>query len=95
MKQATIANAPTVLNVNDKAMWVLGHNAAVDALDAIPTNWELSFGNDDEEEKPEWRVHRRHGSVNDREWTLIGTGATPGAALAAALGVAIPGGSQQ
>jgi hypothetical protein len=53
-------------------------------LDTIPTSWELSFGADDEEEQPEWRVHRRHGSVNDREWTLIGTGPTPSAALAAA-----------
>lgn len=31
MKRATINDAPAVLNLNDKAMWVLGYNAALDA----------------------------------------------------------------
>lgn len=31
MKRATISDAPTVLNTNDRAMWVLGFNAAVEA----------------------------------------------------------------
>lgn len=53
-------------------------------LDSIPTNWELSWGNDDEEEPCEWRVWRCIASPNDREWDLIGRGATPSAALAAA-----------
>lgn len=30
MKRATIADAPAVLNMNDKAMWVLGYNAAAE-----------------------------------------------------------------
>jgi hypothetical protein len=34
MKLATIKDAPGALNTNDKAMWVLGHNAAVETLDA-------------------------------------------------------------
>jgi hypothetical protein len=32
MKRATIADAPAVLNTNDKAMWVLGFNAALDRV---------------------------------------------------------------
>lgn len=40
MKHATIAEAPTVLNTNDKAMWVLGYNAALDAYEA-PDGYEL------------------------------------------------------
>lgn len=31
MKRATINDAPKVLNINDRAMWVLGYNAALDA----------------------------------------------------------------
>lgn len=49
-------------------------------------NVELSFdyGDADEDGKG-WCVHRVNGGVNDREWTLIGTGATPLDALRAAL----------
>jgi hypothetical protein len=36
MKQATIADAPAVLNTNDQAMWVLGFNAAVEAMQQCP-----------------------------------------------------------
>lgn len=31
MKPATLADAPAVLNTNDRAMWVLGFNAALEA----------------------------------------------------------------
>lgn len=31
MKPATIADAPSALNLNDKAMWVLGYNAAAES----------------------------------------------------------------
>lgn len=50
-------------------------------------SWELSWGTrDDDECAPVgWRVHRCHGSVNDREWTLIGFGETPLIAVRAAL----------
>jgi hypothetical protein len=45
MKQATIADAPAVLNTSDKAMWVLGYNAAVEALAARLKPWEKArFG---------------------------------------------------
>jgi hypothetical protein len=54
-------------------------------VDAMPTSWELSFGSDDEEEPGKWRVHRRHGSINDREWTLLAEAETPSAAIAKAL----------
>jgi hypothetical protein len=54
-------------------------------LDAIPTNWELSWGAEDEESPGNWCVHLRGGSRNDREWTLIGQGSTPSKAISAAL----------
>lgn len=31
MKRVTVSDAPACLNLNDKAMWVLGFNAAADA----------------------------------------------------------------
>jgi hypothetical protein len=31
VKQSTIADAPAILNMNDRAMWVLGWNAAAEA----------------------------------------------------------------
>lgn len=45
---------------------------------------ELDYGYDDETEDMFWRVHERSGNVNDREWDLIGQGATPQAALLSA-----------
>lgn len=39
MKHATIADAPAVLNTNDKAMWVLGYNAS--PLHAHPTDEQI------------------------------------------------------
>lgn len=36
---------------------------------------------DDDDQSIEWRVHEKNGSINDREWTLIGRGATPLAAI--------------
>lgn len=41
------------------------------------------FRCDDDDDAVEWRVHRRSGSINDREWALIGAGETPLAALEA------------
>lgn len=61
---------------------------AIDPLSwlAAHQNCELSFdyGDADEDGKG-WCVHRVNGGRNDREWTLIGTGPTPEAALTAAL----------
>lgn len=45
---------------------------------------ELDYGYDDEAEEMFWRVHERSGNINDREWDLIGQGATPLAALLSA-----------
>lgn len=45
---------------------------------------ELSFGCVQEIEDCEWQVHRVNGGRNDREWTLIASGATPLEALAKA-----------
>lgn len=38
----------------------------------------------DEEDNGVWQVHRVSGSVNDREWELVGSGATPLEAVEAA-----------
>jgi hypothetical protein len=59
-------------------------NADSARLDAIETNWELSheFGDDDEHY---WAVHCVHGSVNDREWKLIGKGDSVRESIDAAL----------
>ncbi len=49
---------------------------------------ELSWGDADDAEEGEpcvWRVHRRSGGRNDREWDLIATGATPLEAVTQAL----------
>jgi len=45
---------------------------------------ELDYGYDDEFETLFWRVNERSGNINDREWNLIGQGATPLAALLSA-----------
>lgn len=39
---------------------------------------------DDDDEAEEWRVHRATGNINDREWGLLGVGATPLEAVEAA-----------
>lgn len=54
------------------------------------TNWELSYRYPDEETEGEWQVHRVNGGVNDREWTLIGSGPIPSTALANALAALPP-----
>jgi hypothetical protein len=49
--------------------------------------WELDWGlRDPNDEGGEcgWRVHDRRGNRSDREWTLIGFGASPAEALRAA-----------
>jgi hypothetical protein len=61
-----------------------------DVLEALARhrNLELDWGNvdsTDESSECVWRVHRRSGNPNDREWTLVGTGATPRAALEVAI----------
>lgn len=45
MKQATISDAPKVLNTNDRAMWVLGYNAAAEAMGAAAlTDEQITAG---------------------------------------------------
>mgnify|MGYP003443863679 FL=1 len=49
-------------------------------------NWELSTSNDPEcDQNLFWLVHEVKGGRNDREWFLIGEGATPRHAIIAAL----------
>jgi hypothetical protein len=57
----------------------------LDAFDAHPS-WELSMTSDPDAEPDElWQVHRCSGGRNDREWTLIGSGATARDAIRAAM----------
>ena len=52
MKRASIADAPAILNTNDKAMWVLGFNAAAEQQASKPLTHEQAkalaerYGND-------------------------------------------------
>lgn len=48
-------------------------------------NLELSYHYADEDDDGAWQVHRVNGGRNDREWTLIGSGATPADAIDQAL----------
>jgi hypothetical protein len=66
--------------------------AALDASGIGELEWlaenpalELSWGEiDNDPSECAWRVHRRQGGYNDREWTLVATGDTPLAALSRA-----------
>ncbi len=40
---------------------------------------------DDDDQSVEWRVHRESGSINDREWEIVGRGETALDAILAAL----------
>ena len=42
---------------------------------------ELSWGDVGDVSECSWRVHARHGGVNDREWRLVDVGRTPTEAL--------------
>jgi hypothetical protein len=56
------------------------------ALDWLAENvgMELSWGEvGNDPSDCAWRVHRRHGGVNDREWTLVAVADSPLEALAA------------
>lgn len=63
-------------------------------LDALSTpGWELSENSDPERTPAQtWQVHRVSGGRNDREWTLIGEGETPRAAIDAAIASRAEGG---
>lgn len=66
----------------------VGQEASAWAWLAANIGMELSWGDSDDAEEGEpcvWRVHRRSGGRNDREWDLIATGATPLEAVTQAL----------
>jgi hypothetical protein len=54
-------------------------------LDAIPTNFELSWGELDDPSECVWQVHSVNGGRNDREWTLLATAETPSEAIRLAM----------
>jgi hypothetical protein len=95
-----VRHGPDVLQMLDGRSMSVGrrHNARTRAAHAdhhvapCPLAWlaenescELSFdyGDADDDGKG-WCVHRVNGGRNDREWTLIGSGLTPAAAVIAA-----------
>jgi hypothetical protein len=61
-----------------------------EVLDWLAANpaLELSWGEiDNDLSECAWRIHRRFGGINDRDWTLIAIGATPLEALQCAKDV--------
>lgn len=61
-----------------------GDSARVDALSR--PGWELGRNSDPECSADEmWQIHVVSGGRNDREWTLIGEGATPRQAIDSAM----------
>jgi hypothetical protein len=63
---------------------------ATAALEWFGTQHRLSLDfyspvyGDDDDQSQEWRVTKESGSINDREWDVIGRGETPLAAITAA-----------
>jgi hypothetical protein len=53
---------------------------------------ELSWGDFGDVSECLWRVHLRHGGVNDREWRLVDVGHTPTEALTNARALLQQGG---
>lgn len=99
MKLATLADAPATLNINDRAMWVLGFNAAVEAATADLKQWEKArFGffhaNGSFEELPPYSGWEEHPQAHAARW--VG-GSQDAQLLRAALaaGVVVPPGGQQ
>lgn len=88
-----LANTPMKLALKEWGPISRDILRAADGLSADPLAWlaqhqncELSHHYGEEGDEPdEWRVHRVNGGRNDREWTLIGRGATPADALAEAM----------
>lgn len=93
-KPATPIKASTEWRGNSHLRWTAPTGLAAsnttasrtltEVVNSMPTTWELSWGGDDEEAPCNWRVHDCSGSRNDREWKLIGEGATPADAILAA-----------
>lgn len=69
----------------DAAERLLGEEVALLDFLASQTGLELSWGELDDPSECVWRVHRRNGGRNDREWTLIAIGDTPREAINSAL----------
>jgi hypothetical protein len=69
-----------------------------EALDWFGTDTRLSLEHcspvygDDDDQAVEWRVHREAGSINDREWDIVGRGETPLAAIIDARAALRPSG---
>lgn len=58
-----------------------GESAQAWAWLADSSNLSVEFCHADDWGDNEWRVHRVNGGVNDREWTVVGRGETPLAAV--------------
>lgn len=82
-KDAEIAALRERVRADELLSWLDGHR-----------NLELTYYRptycDDDDVAEEWRVYQRSGSINDREWTQVGQGETPVAAISAARALLEP-----
>jgi hypothetical protein len=81
-----------------RAIYATLHHQMREALDWFGTDTRLSLEHcspvygDDDDQAVEWRVHREAGSINDREWDIVGRGETPLAAIIDARAALRPSG---
>jgi len=88
--RSLVAMRGQVTKLRNRIAAVLASNPGMQdgqRLDALSNpGWELSQSNDPEVDPSQlWQVHRCSGGRNDREWDLIGAGATPREAIDAAM----------
>lgn len=70
--------------VTDRIETIIADIRRLDFLEKN-TNYELLCTGGWGDEEMSWNVYRVNGGRNDREWTLIGRGATPREAIDAAM----------
>lgn len=66
-----------VTRLRDMVDWI-GHDRRLSLAHYSPVYCE------DDDQSEEWRVEKQTGSINDREWTVVGRGQTPSNAISAA-----------
>lgn len=86
LKHHSNSSTPVSYIARQKMTALEAAEARASSLEALAEhiNWELDWGERDpnwEGSECGWRVHERSGNVNDREWKLLGFGATPEEAL--------------
>jgi hypothetical protein len=79
LKAALALAAEAALATDAQAAW-----AWLEAHRDLQLEWYCPVYGDDEDDAHEWRVYRESGSINDREFELVGVGETPMLAVASA-----------